>query len=287
MLLTAVLQQLVAERAISPITIAQYRRSIDRLADYLGRPPTIKDLNYETVNGYLAWLETTKALSAVSVRNHRIGVICLWNYAVYPLEITSQFITRRIRCPRVSRKPVVAWSIPEVGKLLSAAKSMQGRLRNGLPVSLLLEAWIRLGTETGLRPSDLRILTWQQIDLRQRSVALSQHKTGEPIVCWFSAKTAQALRQLARLRFSQVFPVGKSGLWKWEQRLYRYATMLGFNRGLRQGLGTLRKTHGTQVYSQHGLAASAESLGHRSGTRIARDHYVDSGARKVYAVRIG
>ena len=103
MLLTCALAQLVAERAISPITVSQYRRSIDRLGDMLARPPTIADLTYDTVNRYLIWLETDRKLSAVSVRNHRIGIVCIWNYCVWPLGIVPQFVTRRLRCPRIAR----------------------------------------------------------------------------------------------------------------------------------------------------------------------------------------
>lgn len=288
MFLSDVLKTLCSERAISAVTISQYQRSIDRLSEFLGRVATVSDLNYATINAYLLWLESDRKLSAVSVRNHRIGIICLWNYAVFPMEVTAPFTTRRIRCPRIPRKPVVAWSLPDVGKLLQAAIELQGRLRNGLPVALLLESWIRLGTETGLRPSDLRTMTWEQIDFANRSVAVCQSKTKEPIVCGFSTDTAIALRKLFKWKFSLVFPIGKSGIWKLEQRLYKIAQLVsGFNRQPRQGLGTLRKTHGTEVYREYGLSAASESLGHRSGTRIAKDHYIDSAAHRQYQIRLG
>lgn len=288
MRLDNVLTQLVSERAIRPITIAQYQRSVTKLAEYLGRAPTENDLVYDTINGYLLWLEKTKCLSAVSVRNHRIGIVCLWNYAVFPMELVPQFVSRRIRCPRIARKPVVAWTIPDVAKLLEAACQIPGTLKNGLPASSLLECWIRLGAETGLRPSDLRQLTWQQIDLSSRTLSLCQSKTDQAIVCGFSSRTGQVLHRMAKSRFQKVFPIDKSGMWKWEQKLYRLAAIYnGFARQQRQGLGTLRKTHATEVYREHGLAAASESLGHRSGTRVVRDHYVDSAARKVYSVRLG
>lgn len=288
MLLAAMLKQLVAERAIRPITIAQYQRSVTKLAEYLGRAPTEQDLVYDTINGYLLWLEKTKCLSAVSVRNHRIGIVCLWNYAVCPMELVPPFVSRRIRCPRIARKPVVAWTIHDVSKLLEAACQIPGTLKNGLPASMLLECWIRLGAETGLRPSDLRQLTWQQIDLSSRTLALCQSKTDQAIVCGFSARTGRVLHRMAKSRFPRVFPIDKSGMWKWEQKLYRLAAICnGFARQQRQGLGTLRKTHATEVYREHGLAAASESLGHRSGTRVVQDHYVASIAKKVYSVRIG
>lgn len=286
MLLTDLLSQLVAERAISSITVAQYRRAVSRFSEFLCRPATIADLNYQQVNGYLMWLETI-GQSPCSVRNHRIGIICLWNYAVWPAELLPQFVTRRIRNPKIPRKPVSAWSVETVTQLLRVASAVPGRLRCGLPASLLLQLLVRLGTETGLRPSDLRLLRWDAINLTKRTIQVTQHKTGDAITVEISTETASLLRQARKYHHELVVPIQKSGIRKWEAKLYALASTIGFIRRPGQGLGTLRKTHATEVYRTHGIAAASESLGHRSGTRIAKDHYIDSAAVKTYLVRFG
>jgi integrase len=278
MLLLEVLDLLCSERSISKITAQQYRRSVVRFSDFLKVSAKIEHLDYSTVNGYLQWLESQN-LSAGSVRNHRIGIICVWNFCVWPLELVKPFQSRRIRCPKLRRKPVAAWGIDDVVQLANVARSVPGTLKNGLPAGLLLESWVRLGVETGLRPGDLRLLTWDHVSLEECKVSTCQHKTGSPIVCRFSEKTRSVLKELKRFRFSNIFPIGKAGIWKWEQRLFRLADRLrGFRRQHGQGLGVLRKTHCTEIFKRYGLAAAAESLGHRSGTKIVRDHYIDSGA---------
>jgi integrase len=286
MLLVDLLGQLVAERAISPITVAQYRRAVSRFTEFLCRSATIADLNYQQVNAYLLWLETI-GQSPCSIRNHRIGIICIWNYAVFPAELVPQFMTRRIRNPRLNRRPVAAWSVDSVQQLLRTTSQVSGKLRCGIPASLVLQLLIRLGTETGLRPSDLRLLQWHQIDLKNQTIQLTQHKTGGAIAVCISDDTAMLLAALKKYCLPQVLPIGKSGIRKWEAKLYQLAAAIGFVRRPGQGLGTLRKTHATEVYRTHGIAAASESLGHRSGTKIARDHYIDATAQKSYLVSLG
>jgi integrase len=73
-----------------------------------------------------------------------------------------------------------------------------------------------------------------------------------------------------------VFPLSKSGVRRIELILFETAAKLGFRRMRGQGLGCLRKSHATQVYTAEGESAAAESLGHVSGTRTVRRHYIDS-----------
>lgn len=244
------------------------------------------DLKTELANGYLIWLEKQKNLSGTSIRNHRIGLLVIWNYAVHPLGVAGEYVARRVRCPRIDRQPVTAWQLTDVAKLLDASRQLAGLLKCGLPRALVMEAWIRLGVETGLRPSDLRAITWDCVNLRENRISLVQNKTRHPILCGFSDSTAKILKRLKPYQFDNVLPVSKTVVWKMEQRLYRIASNCGFKRRKRQGIGMLRKTHGTEVYREHGLSAAAESLGHRSGEKIARDHYVDSRVQRVYSVRL-
>jgi len=277
MLLTEVLSCLASEVVLERITHAQYQRSVQRFDEYLEKQADTSDLTVANVNGYLSWLQTGHyQLAPISVCNHRAGILRVWNYAVYPLEIAPQYIARRIRLPNVPPKPVVAWQVEDVGKLISAARSMRGKLNNGIPASEFLVAWIWLGLETGLRPSDLRLLRWENIDFARNSLSICQHKTRQIHTCLFGPESRVALEVLQPYGFDQVFPLGKSGVTRWEQVLYKIASRNGFQRKRLQGLGTLRKTHASEIYTADGLAASAESLGHRSGTKIARDHYVDS-----------
>lgn len=264
------------EVSVEPITLEQYKRSYAKLSEFLKRSVDTSDLTINNVNAYLKWLETDCKLGPVSVRNYRAGILRIWNYCVYPLAICDQYIARRIRLPAIAEKPVNAWKIDQVGTLLDAAKNIAGRLKNGVPANVLLTAWIWLGFETGLRPSDIRSLEWSQINWDTRQIILTQKKTKKIHVSYFGDGSLNALRTLSKYNQQLVFPVGKSGMGRWEKLLYKRAAQIGFMRRHREGIGTLRKSFATQVYSQFGLAASAESLGHRSGTKIAQKHYIDS-----------
>lgn len=286
MLLANVLDLLVSERPISKATSDQYRRAVRRFEEYLGKSPAIEDLTTESVNSYLTWLESKKHLGAISVRNHRIGLLAVWNYAVYPLGVAPQYVARRIRNPHCLPHPVHAWTVADVRVLIEAARGLPGKLKCGLPCCLVAELWVRLGVETGLRPSDLRSIRWWSVDLDNRRIAINQHKTGGVIVCGFSSATMGLLEQIRQYAFEIVLPVTKTVMHRLERKLYRAAARQGFVKRKREGLGMLRKTHATEVYRKHGLSAAAESLGHRSGEKIARDHYVDSSVAKVYVVDV-
>jgi integrase len=81
-----------------------------------------------------------------------------------------------------------------------------------------------------------------------------------------------------------VFPLSKSGIRRLELILFKTAESLGFRRIRGQGLGTLRKSHATEIYKRDGESAAAESLGHVGGTRTVRQHYID--ARSIKAGRL-
>lgn len=117
-------------------------------------------------------------------------------------------------------------------------------------------------------------------------IKIVQHKTGYLHCAKITHHTQEALEKLASYKRPYLFGLAKSTRRTWEKKLFDVAETLGFNRQYRQGLGTLRKTHATEVYRKHGIAAASESLGHRSGTRIAKDHYIDSAAVKTYLVNL-
>ncbi len=276
MKLSDVVQCFENEVALEQVTIDQYKRSASKFTAFLQRPADTTDLTVANVNAFLKWLSSQCDLGPVSVRNYRAGLLRIWNYCIYPLGIAEQYVARRIRMPAIEERPVKAWKVDQIGLLLLAAKDLAGTLISGVPACELMTTWIWLGFETGLRPSDLRRLRWEQIDLDLRLIIFTQKKTGKIHVSHFGANSLSALQSIRKFNQQFVFPVGKAGIFRWEKLLYKQASLIGFNRSSREGLGTLRKSFATQVYSEFGLAASAESLGHKSGTKVALAHYIDS-----------
>ncbi len=126
----------------------------------------------------------------------------------------------------------------------------------------------------------MRRLCWSNIDLARRLVPIVQSKTGHPHTAQLSLEAVNALLAIRLDGVDRVFAAGKGGMRRWELRLFKHAKQYGFVRQSRQALGTLRKSHATEVCRLHGLNAAAESLGHVSGARIARAHYVQPDAMR-------
>lgn len=202
-------------------------------------------------------------------------MIRIWNYATDRYGY-AQCIPRRIRRQRSPEKIVKAWSLNDLSALLSASREMPGTLRCGIPANVFMTAWIWVGYETGIRPGDLRELRWENVDLANRTILIVQHKTRKVHAASFGEDAAAWLQRLQAFGNELVFPLCKWGVRRWEGFLYARAARFGFSRLKGQGIGTLRKSHATQIYLLHGLAAAADSLGHRGSTRTAGAHYVDS-----------
>lgn len=283
MLLATLLAELVAERPVKAITEAQYARSVRCFSAFLGRPASVADLTPKSFNEWLA--QVAKAAQPRTVLNRKRGLTPIWNYAT-ERGLAASYESRRLRRVTVPQSIVEAWSVDQVEALFAAAKVLPGRTACGIPASVLMSAVCSLAYETGYRPGDWRTLQWEHIDFDRRLVTFVQNKTGNPHTAAFSQVTARCLEALKAYGRDTVVPVGRWSIRRWELQLFHVATtQFGFVRRKGQGLGTLRKSHATSVYLAHGELAAALSLGHVSGTLVARKHYIDSTA-KADPVRI-
>ena len=168
-----------------------YRQALLRVArsmEAAGITPSM--LTESLVNQWLLSLPQ----SATTKSNYRRMAKSLLRFAAERGLIEGQYSGRIVRVkPRMA--PPVAWSMAELSTLISAAKQMQGTLRNGCPESLYFEAWIRAGFETGLRFSDL--LTMKCSCLRGDRLYVVANKTGVPIPKVLSARCVQILTELS------------------------------------------------------------------------------------------
>lgn len=276
--LDALLHQVDRDADLERCTYDQYSRVIKRLGEHLERKATTDDLTTTTVNSFLASLKD-KGLTGTTIRNYRAAITRIWNTAVL-LDLCTPFDSRRLRTPKVHRRPVQSWTLSQVRILIDASSQIDERLRCGLQTKDLLAAWIRVGYDTGLRPSDLRLLRWIDVDLGSATAVITQHKTHTPHVARLSEHAVLLLLRIEAPSRSLVFPLTKGGMRRIELLLYQAAASLGFRRIKGQGLGTLRKVHATQIYERDGEHAAAESLGHIGGTRTVRQCYIDHRAMR-------
>lgn len=263
---------LVMECDLQPCTIQQYRLAISRFSSWLGHPGTTNDLTTENVNGFLVDLQ--KRFTARTVRNYRVCITRIWNY-LSETEGLAGYNPRRLRRPKIESKPVTSWSCDQVAILIASTESLDYRLRCGLTERDFLAAWIKVGYDTGLRPIDLRLLRWIDIDFDHNSISITQHKTKNVHTAVLGKESIEALKSIRSPVRELVFPMSKGGLRRLEVKLFSLATRYGFQRSRGQGIGTLRKTHATEIYKTQGENAAAESLGHVGGVRTVRASYID------------
>lgn len=271
-MLAADVEVLIAERSICAGTRDQYRRSVRCYSSFLGRPADRPDLIEAVVNRWLVFLGDTKAPE--TVKGRKAGITAVWNWLAEQGELRG-YDVNRLRKIKTTPKAPVAWSVENVRALLAGAADVRGSLACGLPGRDFLAAWVWLAFESGIRPSDARLLRVDQLD---QVITIVQHKTGKQHTFRLSEAALEALNRCARAGRDRLFGLPRSTSRRWELILFREAEKHGFKRRRGQALGTLRKTHGTEVCRSHGLEAAARSLGHVSGIEVARRSYVEPAA---------
>lgn len=278
--LATAVEQIATECDLAKSTIGQYRKAVSRFSEFIGNPAECKDLTAPRLNEFVAHLQTK--VNNTTAGNYRRALCRVWNYLTEKEGIASYEI-RRLRRPKSEEQPVFAWSLTELMLLLASCDRIERKLRMGLPVRDYFRALLLTAYDTGLRPSDLFLIRWGQFSTKDRSIVLVQHKTRKPHIAFLGDETVDAIEKI-RTQRDRVFPLTWGGIRRWMELIFVGAETQGFVRLPGKNLGTLRKTNATEVYIVDGEAAAAESLGHTSGTRIVRKHYIDHRALRKYSV---
>jgi integrase len=265
-------EAMIASRTICVGTQNQYRRAIRCYSEYLHHAAQRVDLLETQVNQWLCSL--VDRASPETIRGRKAGITAIWNWLAGQ-HLVPAYNPNLLRRIDLRWKPPRAWAVDDVRILIAAAAQVRGQLASGVPAADLLTAWIWLGYESGLRPSDIQRL---QVNQLGECVAICQHKTGQPHVFRLSPTAVAALSVVVQSGRDTVFGLPRSTMRRWELKLFAQAELMGFKRLPRQGLGTLRKTHGTEVCRHSGLSAASISLGHVSGTLVAKRSYVQPDA---------
>lgn len=271
MILLLDLDEMLLERPVAKETEKNYRRAIRTFSVFVQREATREDLQERLVNQFLASIVDR---SPATVKAYKDGITILWNWLAEQ-DFVKPYDPRRLRKIREEVQPPRPFSLDQVQQLLAAAATLTHRCNHGTAAEMM-RAWILLAYETGLRGGDLRRLTPE--DLKSDVLTIAQNKTSQPHSFRVSRLARQALEPVLAAGQKTIFPPTKYAMDRWNKRLIKAAESLGLTRRKRQGIGTLRKTHGTEICRTHGLEAAAQSLGHVSGTKIARKYYVEPDA---------
>ena len=159
MLLLDVLKGVYAPlKGISGRTVALYEYTLRSWRDFLGRDPTVDDLEELAVARFLAHRLESRATATAS--KDRAQIHALWEFAARRGLTGGRWPQmRRIRVPE--RVPV-CWLTDELQRLLDAASEREGEIA-GVPARLWWRAAILTCYCTGCRIGELLAVEWSAV----------------------------------------------------------------------------------------------------------------------------
>jgi integrase/recombinase XerD len=174
---------------LAPRTVEAYRRDLEAMADWLGRPPA--SVKTEELERYLAELRA-KGLSAATIARRVASLRSFFRHLVL-IGAADTNPAAELELPRRTRRLPRALSLSEAERLIEAASGTTPRaLRDHALVELLYGAGLRVSEAVGLDKTG--------VDLDQRLVR-TVGKGGKERVVPVGRKAVEALqRYLARGR---------------------------------------------------------------------------------------
>ena len=190
MMMDKLLERYFASRECSP----RYRESLTRTVRkaMAGGVPSVAELNPLLVNMLLSNLSS---LTSTTRGNIRRELLTLWRYAFD--ERLTEVPPLRVMRIRSAAKPPQAWSLAELGRMLTCAEEDETRVGgvSEMKVRDYMPCWVALSYDTALRFSDTLALKASQI--WNGYVVSVAAKTGKPLTRPLSAYSLQRAAELA------------------------------------------------------------------------------------------
>lgn len=258
-------------RGLAPKALFQFRLTIKRFAEHLGREPLVADLTGVTVQRFLS-ARKLKVSTATTVKD-RTHIVALWShlFRLRRVEAAPAAVLPPMRAPR--RVPR-AYRAEEVAAILKAALATPGGV-DGRPAAIWHASLIRAAFETAERVGALLQVEWRDVDLHERSILLraeTRKGANSDLLRPISAETAGWLASLRR-------DSGERRLvWRWDRsptHLWGHFRRICERAGVQpRGYHGLRRAHASYIAAAGGLGEAAAALGHASPT-TTKSHYVD------------
>jgi integrase len=153
---------------------------------------SVTDLQPTVVNRFLSSLST----SATTRQNVRRELLTLWRWAFE--EGMTEVPPLRVMRIKSKTKPVEAWSLQEMQRMLACAEADESRIggAGNRKVCDWLPGWVVIAYDTGLRFSD--VLALQDSNVRNGCIAGTAAKTGKALVRPMSVYAQQWADRLIR-----------------------------------------------------------------------------------------
>lgn len=265
---------------LKPRTVELIGQTLDRLQDFLGREPTLDDLDDMTVAQFARWRATTphrgRIVAPATVRKDLAHLTSCWNHAAKKRMRRSdgellEFPSLPRGLVKVPQKTPVGYHIEEIGRMLEAAANRH-KCIGPMPGSVFWPTLILAAWETGARIGSLLGARWEDVSPTAVYFRPEAYKGGvksltRPISPDLSAGLEPHRQAAAEL------------VWPWLE--YRRAKNSIFQ-ALRmicheadvvpRGFHAIRKAAGSYVAAAGGNAQ--EFLAHENA-RTTRAHYLD------------
>lgn len=258
-------------RGLNERAVHQFRLTLTRWSEHLGRQPEVSDLTGITVQKFLQ--ARRDQVSIATVVKDRTHIVALWNhlFRLRRVDAAPAAVLPPLRAPkRVPR----AYRAEEVSALIRAALTMPGGI-DGRPASIWHASLIRAALETAERIGALMAVEWRDVDFRDQTILLrAENRKGcrQDLLRPISQETC---RWIATLRLDGGerrkvwgWPASRATLWNHLRRICQQAGVQN------RGYHGLRRTAASYIAAAGGLGEAAAALGH-SSPDITRSHYVD------------
>lgn len=179
MLLRDLLRDRVAPlKNLADRSVVMYESTLDRFRDFLGREPTLDDLDDLTAARFLRWRGSTVhdkkrgLISPASLAKDSAHLRTLWNFAARKRMKRSDGELLEFpdyARPRVPKPRPVAYTVEELQALIEAARHRKG-LVGDVPAPWYWITKIRAMFETGERIGAIMQLRWGEVDLERRTL---------------------------------------------------------------------------------------------------------------------
>jgi integrase len=256
-------------RALKPKALIQFRLTLDRYREVLGREPLLTDLSGIPVQRFLT-ARRQKVSIATTVKD-RTHLVALWGYAAKRRLVDEFPALPRMKAPKRIPK---AYRIEEVEKLIQAARKSRMPVA-GLPGSEFYSTLLRCCWETAERIGAHMELRWSEVDLEERHVTfLAENRKGA---------TRDIRRDLSPglVQWLAAFRRGRKDsdlVWPWPRHhgslwyeMKKIAAAAGVTN---RGYHGFRKSHIS--YAEAKQAGAGQIAGDHSSPTITRDSYIDT-----------
>jgi len=249
-------------------TVRQFRINLARWAGFIGRLPTINDLNNDAVSEVMARM-VREGLSARTANKFRDNILALWRFLCREGLLNKWPDVKAFAEPH--RIPT-AWTKSQLAKLWKACATSSGMI-GFVPAA---DWWLALHSvawDSGERIGGLLGVTWLDIDLDRRWIVVrAETRKGhrEDKLSRLHPTTCKLLEKFpSQSGIVFAWPYHHDYLWNKYTNLLRKA---GLPTDREHKFHCLRKSSASYFEAAGGSAQ--ELLGHSDG-RITKRHYLD------------